>query len=208
MATQNQGNANTVTRTLAYDDPTYLTRVSQNLAIAAGGTATSAKFYAWTQLTVFGFKLITTAVGTSTYTVNGTSTTSSETVVAYFVANTNTTGTAVTLATTTVGAATGPFVVGGTAPTGSNVNVGGIGGYIGGYTGPYALNTLGGTNTSMPWGTTTYLPGYAGGNQAGIGGLYMNPGDLLYFVSGTDATWAGQVALEYQVQPVAGVVLA
>jgi hypothetical protein len=70
------------------------------------------------------------------------------------------------------------------------------------------LNTLGGTNTTMPWGTTTYLPGYAGGNAAGIGGVYMNPGDQLYFISGTDATWAGQVAVQYQVAPVIGVVLA
>jgi hypothetical protein len=129
-------------------------------------------------------------------------------VVAYFVANTNTTGTAVTLATTTIGAASGPFVVGGTGSTGTNVNVQGLGGYIGGYTGPYALNTLGGTNTSQTWGTATYSSGYPGGNAAGIGGLYMNPGDQLYFISGTDATWAGQAIVQYQVAGPNGVVLA
>lgn len=207
MATQNQGNANTVYRSLAYDDPTYLTRQSFGVTIAAGGSATSTKFYAWTQLTVFGFTAVTTAVGTSTYTVNGTATTSSETVVAYFVANTNTTGTAVTLATTTVGAATGPFCVGGTASTGTNVNVQGLGGYVQGYN-KYSLNTLGGTNTTMAWGTTTYSSGYPGGNAAGIGGLYMNPGDQLYFISGTDATWAGTVYIEYNVQAPGGVVMA
>lgn len=208
MATQNQGNTNVVTRTMAYDNPTYLTRQSFQASIAAGGSASSSKFYAWTQLTVWGFTLITTAVGTSTYTVNGTATTSAETVFALFVANTNTTGTSVTLATTTVGAATGPFVVGGTAPTGTNVNVGGIGGIIGGYQGPYALNTLGGTNTTQAWGTTTYAIGYPGGNAGGQGGLYMNPGDTLNFTSGTDATWAGQVVLQYSVGAPTGAVVA
>lgn len=207
MATTAQGNANVTSRTLAYDNPTYITRQSINLVLAAGGTVTSTKFYAWTQLTVYGFNLISTAVGTSTYTVNGTATTSCETVYVTFIANTNTTGTAVTLATTTVGAASGPFLVGGTGTTGSNVNVQGIGGVIGGYSGPYPINTLGGTNTSMPWGTTTYLLGYPGGNAGGVGGLYMNPGDSIAFVSGTDATWAGQVALQYSVAP-NGVVVA
>src|SRR5277367_3908031 len=209
MATQNQGNANVVTRTLAYDNPTYLTRQSTTVTLAAGGSVTSSKFYAWTQLVVYGATFYTTAVGTSTYTVNGTTTTSCEAIYAIFVANTNTTGTSVTLATTTVGAvASGPFFVGGTGSTGANVNVGGIGGIIGGYQGPYSLNTLGGTNTSMPWGTTTYLSGYAGGNAAGQGGLYMNPGDAIAFITGTDATWAGGAMIQYSVLPPTGVVLA
>jgi hypothetical protein len=210
MATQNQGSLNVVTRTLAYDNPTYLTRQSsQNITIAAGGATTSSKFYAWTQLIVYGATFFTTAVGTSTYTVNGTATTSCEALYAIFVANTNTTGTAVTLATNTIGAAaSGPFFVGGTGPTGSNVNVGGIGGYIGGYQGPYALNTLGGTNTTQPWGTTTYSSGYPGGNLAGQGGLYMNPGDAIAFVSGTDATWAGSFNIQYSVLPPSGQILA
>jgi hypothetical protein len=207
MATQNQGNSNKVYTTLAYDNPTYETRQSYTLTVAAGGSATSTKFYAWTQLVVYGFTAVTTAVGTSTYTVNGTATTSSSTLYALFAANTNTTGTSVTLATTTVGAATGPFVIGGTGAPGTNVNVQGLGGYVQGYA-RYSINTLGGTNTTMPWGTTTYTSGYAGGNAAGGGGLYMNPGDLLTFVSGTDSTWAGTVIVEYSVLPVTGTVLA
>ena len=40
----------------------------------------------------------------------------------------------------------------------------------------------------MPWGTTTYTSGYPGGNAAGQGGLYMNPGDVFFVTAGTDAT--------------------
>lgn len=208
MSTQAQGNANTVFRTLAYDDAAYLNRASFNITVAAGASTQTSKFYAWTQLVVFGFTMVTTAVGTSTYTVNGTSTTSSQAFYALFIANTNTTGTAVTLATTTVGAATGPFVVGGTGVPGTNVNVQGLGGYIQGYTGPYSLNTLGGTNTSMAWGTATYTSGYPGGNAAGIGGLYMNPGDSLSLFSGTDATYAGVATIQYALAAPNSVVLA
>lgn len=208
MATQNQGNANTVTRTLAYDDAAYLNRASFNITVGAGANTQTSKFYAWTQLVVFGFTMVTTAVATSTFTTNGTATTSSQSFYALFIANTNTTGTAVTLATTTVGAATGPFIVGGTGVPGANVNVQGLGGYIQGYTGPYAINTLGGTNTSMPWGTQTYTSGYPGGNAAGIGGLYMNPGDSLSLFSGADATYAGVATIQYAIASPTGVVLA
>lgn len=209
MTTQNQGNANTVTRTLAYDDPSYVTRQSISLGTitGSGGTSTT-KFIAFTQLTVFGVTFFpVTALGSSTYTVNGTATTSAQSAYAVFITNTNTTGTAVTLATTTVGgASTGPFYIAGTGSTGANVNVPGIGG-LGGYS-KYAINTLGGTNTTMPWGTLTYTSGYPGGNAAGVGGLYMNPGDQFYIVAGTDATGTASHVLEYQIGAPTGVLLA
>lgn len=205
MATQTQGNINTVLKSAAYDNPTYLTRQSAaGVTVAAGGSALSAKFYAWTQLQVYGFTAVVTAVGTSTYTANGTGTTSAQTYSPVLIANTNTTGTAITLNTST----TGTFIVGGTAPPGTNVNVTGFGGYIQGAQ-TYAFNTLGGTNTSQVWGTNTFLLGYAGGGPGnGLGGMPMNPGDSLYFISGTDATAAATIYMQYSVQPPNGLVVA
>ena len=42
----------------------------------------------------------------------------------------------------------------------------------------------------MPWGTVTYnsVTNAPFGAQNGFGGLYMNPGDTLWFVNGTDAS--------------------
>lgn len=187
MATQNQGNANQVLKSLAYDNPSYLTRQSTQLAAnAAGSGALTGKFMAHAALTVFGVTFCTVAAGTSTYTVNGTATNPATSLYAIYITNTATNS--VALSTTTLGAAALGFVVGGTTTTGANVNVGGIGGVAGGYQGPYALNTLGGTNTSQVWGTNTFTLSPPGGGNAGFGGLPMNPGDALYFVNGTDAT--------------------
>lgn len=209
MATQNQGSANVVYRTLAYDDPGYLARLSTSLGTITGsGGASTTKFLAFTQLTIWGVTFFPTVLGSSTYTVNGTATTSCQSAYCVFITNTNTTGTAVTLATTTVGGvSTGPFYVAGTGSMGSNVNVMGIGG-VGGYT-KYALNTLGGTNTTQPWGTVTYSSGYpGGGGGVGVGGLYMNPGDQFYVVAGSDATGTASHILEYSIAAPIGVVTA
>jgi hypothetical protein len=206
MATQNQGNLNVVTRNDAYDNATYLNRASLALtANTAGSASTSGKFLAWTALIVYGATFFTTTAGTSTYTVNGTATSPATGVYALFVTNTATGS--VALATTTLGAAATPWaVIGGTSTTGTNVNVGGIGGGVaGGFSGPYALNTLGGTSTSQVWGTATYSAGYPGGNAAGQGGLYMNPGDTLQFVNGTDATAVVQAVVQYSIAPLSPV---
>lgn len=206
MSTQNQGNANIVTRNDAYDNAAYLTRQSELLtANAAGSASTSGKFTAWTSLIIYGATFFTTTAGTSTYTVNGTATNPATGCYALFVTNTATGS--VALATTTLGAAATPWaVIGGTGTTGANVNVGGVGGgSVGGYNGPYALNTLGGTNTSQTWGTATYTSGYAGGNQAGQGGVYMNTGDTLQFVNGTDATAVYQAIVQWSVAPLSSV---
>ena len=207
MPTQNQGPAGIITRSVSYDNPSYVTRQSISLATISGSGGTSTKFMAFTQLTLFGLTIAPTVLGSSTYTVNGSSTTSAMSAYYVFVANTNTTGTAVTLATNTVGgASTGPIYVGGTGIMGSNVNVPGLPA-VGGYQ-KYSLNTLGGTNTTMAWGTTTYSSGYPGGNYAGIGGVYMNPGDVFYVVAGTDATGTSTVLLEYQIGAPNGLLMA
>lgn len=205
---------NNVTRTLPYDAPAVTARVSAQLAQnTAGSGGTSGKFYAWTQLQVYGATFLTVTPGTSTYSYNGSATNPATQVFALYVTNTNTTGTAVTLGTNTIG----PFIIGGTA-TASQTNVGGTsGGLAGGYQGPYALNTLGGTNTSLVWGTNTFVTGTATGSQVqsgypgggvGFGGLPMNPGDVLYFVGGTDATAVILPVIQYGVQPINGQIVA
>lgn len=183
MATQIQGNTNKVVGSFAYDNPTYVTRQSAILAAnAAGSGASTGKFIAHCALILYGVTFSVTTAGTSTYTVAGTATAQAAQFNAIYVANTS--GTSVALATNTVG----PFTIGGTASSGANVNVGGIGGVAGGYQGPFAINTLGGTNTSLVWGTNTFLVAPPGGGNAGIGGLPMNPGDTVTFTNGTDAT--------------------
>lgn len=206
MTTQSQGNTSLATRSLAYDNATYVTRQSAQLAInVAGSGSTSSKFYAWTQLVVYGVTFATVAAGTSTYTVNGLATNPATQVSALYVTNTNTTGTAVTLGTNTVG----PFTVGGTSTTGTNVSVGGTaGGIAGGWQGPYAINTMGGTTTTQTWGLTTFTASPPGGNNAGQGGLPMNPGDTLQFVNGTDATATFIPVVQFAVQAPTGVLVA
>lgn len=207
MTVQNQGNTALVTRSLAYDNPTYVTRQSAQLAVnvAGSGSVSATKFFAWTQMVVYGVTFCTVAAGTSTYTVNGSATSPATQVSALYVTNTNTTGTAVTLGTNTVG----PFTIGGTSSTGTNVSVGGLqGGIAGGWQGPYCFNTLGGTTTTQTWGLTTYTASPAGGNNAGIGGLPMNPGDSLSFVGGTDTTATWIAIVQYGVQAPTGVVVA
>lgn len=202
-------------RSLPYDHVAVQARYAAQLAVntAGSGNATG-KFYAHAALQVYGVTFSTIAAGTSTYTVSGTATTSAAQFSAIYITNTSTS--TVALATSTIG----PFTIGGTTTTGTNVNVGGIGGIAGGYQGPYALNTLGGTTTSLTWGTNSYIAvpgtatgsqiqvGVAGGGNVGLGGLPMNPGDVLYFVNGTDATATVIPVVQWGYQPVTGSILA
>lgn len=189
---------------VVYDSPTAVTRLKQSLGpnAAGAGSLSRDKFYAHAALRAFGATFHTVTPGTSTYTVAGTATAQATQLSAIYITNTSTTG-GVSLSTTTVG----PFTVGGTSTAGTNVSVGGVGGVAGGYQGPYALNTLGGTNTSQVWGTNTFVTGtatgaqiqsgYPGGGGIGYGGLPMNPGDQLYFIMGTDATAVIDAELQY-----------
>ena len=98
-----------VTRSFAYDNPNYVDHRACTLTAAtAGSGGTSGKFYAYTNTVAYGFDLSITALGTSTYTVGGTATSSASQVSALWVTNTSTTG-GVSLSTTTIG----PFTVGG-----------------------------------------------------------------------------------------------
>ena len=214
---------NNLTRQVPYDHASVVARLAAQLtANTAGSGSISGKFIAWTQLQVYGVTFGVTTPGTSTYTVAGTATSPATQISAIYITNTATNS--VALSTTTIG----PFTVGGTTTAGTNVafggsyggGLGGIGGVAGGFQGPYALNTLGGTNTSLTWGTNTYIAapgtatgsqvqvGYPGGGNVGIGGLPMNPGDQLYFVMGTDTTAGIVPVVQYGVQPVNGSIVA
>lgn len=200
---------NNALRQLPYDHPGVQARLAAQLsANSAGSGSTSGKFLAHAALQVYGVTFLTTTPGTSTYTVAGTATAQATQMSALYVTNTLTT--TIALTTNTVG----PFTIGGTTTAGTNVAVLGIGGLAGGFQGPYALNTLGGTNTSQVWGTNSYIAvpgtatgsqiqvGYPGGGNVGIGGLPMNPGDQLLFVMGTDATAVIVPVVQYGLQPV------
>jgi hypothetical protein len=193
---------NNQVRQVAYDNSTAVTRQAALLAAnSAGSGSASGKFYAWAALTLFGVTFSTVAAGTSTYTVSGTATNPATQISAIYVTNTSTTGTTVSLGTNTIG----PFTVGGTGAPGANVSVNGFGGgVVGGYQGPFALNTLGGTTTSQVFGLNTLTAGLPGNSGVGIGGLPMNPGDQLYFVMGTDATAVLVPTVQWAVQGVTG----
>lgn len=203
---------NNQTRNIAYDNPTAVTRqgfwLGQNTA--GSGAVSPNKFSVWAASVLWGVRFRTITPGTSTYTVSGSATSPATQFSVIYITNTNTTGTAVTLGTNTIG----PFTVGGTSTAGTNAPVGGQGGGLaGGYNGPYAVNTLGGTNTSLVWGTNTFISppgtatgsqiqvGYPGGQNIGIGGLPINEGDQVYVVEGTDATAVVDAWLEYSVAP-------
>jgi hypothetical protein len=211
---------NNQVRSLPYDHVAVQARYAAQLPVSAAGSGgvPATKFYAHAAIQVYGVTFITVVPGTSTYTVSGTATNPATQVNALFFSNTNTTGTAVSTGTNTIG----PFTIGGTNNSGTATNYfvqGTQGGIAGGFQGPYALNTLGGTNTTLTWGTSTFVttaaaagqiqvgsPGVPGG--VGIGGLPMNPGDSLNFVNGTDtsATWIAIVQWGYQ--PVNGAIVA
>jgi hypothetical protein len=194
---------NNAVRQVAYDNAAAIARQAfdHGVSTAGSGAVTPNKFVAWAACTVYGVTFASVVAGTSTATVGGTATSPGSSWSALIVQNTNTTGTAVTLGTTTIG----PFVVGGTS---TSTAVGGTsGGIAGGYQGPYALNTLGGTNTSQVVGLTTYTAGYPGNASVGFGGIQLNPGDTLYYVNGTDATATVHAFTQYSLTGVTGSVL-
>lgn len=91
-------------------DPSYLTRQDINLGnIAAGNGGVTSKFTAHAALLLFSLNTNLQTLGTSTYTTGGTGTTSGQQISVIVISNTNTTGTAVTLSTTTYG----PYLAGG-----------------------------------------------------------------------------------------------
>jgi hypothetical protein len=93
-----------------YQDPTYTGRGAFAYgAIAAGSGGVTSKFVTHAALLLMSLTSYQQTLGTSTYTANGTATVSGQQLNVIVIQNTNTTGTAVSLSTTTIG----PFVAGG-----------------------------------------------------------------------------------------------
>jgi len=91
-------------------DPSYLSRQDANLgSVTAGSGGQTSKFVAFAALQLFSLTTYLQTLGTSTYTTGGTATASGQQISVITIVNTNTTGTAVSLATTTYG----PYLAGG-----------------------------------------------------------------------------------------------
>lgn len=129
-------------------DPTYLTRQDANLgSVAAGASGVTSKFVAFANCMLFGLTAVLTTLGTSTYTQSGTATASGQQLSVIVIQNTNTTGTAVTLSTTTYG----PYLIGG-----QGLSTAAIGGFN-----QYQLNTNTGSagwgGVPLPFGAQAYV---------------------------------------------------
>lgn len=128
-------------------DPSYLSRQDINFGnLTAGSGGVTTKFAAHAALLLFSLNCITQILSTSTYTTGGTATLSGQQVYVAVVTNTNTTGTAVTLSTTSYG----PFLAGG-----FGLATAAIGGYN-----QFVLNTTTGTGgfggVPVPQGSLVY----------------------------------------------------
>lgn len=201
-------------RSISYDEANALVRVgvqqgptTAGVAGLPSGTGGLSKFVAWTQMVLWGVSFLTVVAGTSTATVNGTALSPCYQASLVYITNTNTTGTAVTMSTQTV--ANFATIAGTALNTQAQPNIFGYSPNIAnGASGLYAVNTLGGTNTSMPWGTQTFSAGNNPSTAQGIGGLPLNIGDQVYVQNGTDATSTFIAVLHVSIAPVTGVVSA
>ncbi len=174
-------------KSMAYDNPAYISRGTFNGIMTAGSGGVSTKFNAFANMLLFSLNTISTIVGTSTYTgglVGGPSGVNATTGVAVAatqlslirITNTASAGATIALSTTTVG----PFTVGGV--------------FLG----------AGGTATNQTLANNSYALNTTAGT-AGLGGLAINQGDQIFIVNGTDATAVELVSIDYQVLPGAAV---
>ena len=153
-----------------YDDPSYRVRQSLQFGKVSGNAAT-AKLAAYANMWAYACSVFVDTAGTSTFS----STISSQTLQLTLIQNTNTTGTAITLTTTTWG----PYAMAGlqiSTSTGTGV----AGGFV-----QFALNT----NTGA----------------AGQGGYYVPQGSEFNVLLGADATAVLVPAIDYNLAPLTNV---
>ena len=192
------------TKNMAYDHPAYTARVQHAFTpAAAGANAVSPKFVAFSNLQLFSLTgVLATQGGTSTYTLwNGTATCTavgaqSFSLVRIF--NTAAAGSAPALGTATFG----PFVISnynGTATgTQTNSTAAGLAVNVPLYAAP-------GTNAAGQLVAGTATGQVQAGAASSQGGVWVNQGDQLYVVTGTEATAVGAFALEYGILPLSNV---
>jgi hypothetical protein len=171
----------TVYKSAAYDNPSYTSRQSLEFGPITAGSAgqTVSKFVAHANLQAYSLCTYTTVAGTSTYTYTaggtGTVAVAATQLSLIVVTNTASSGSTVALATTTYG----PYTVGGNFFAGGTQT-----NQIGQYS-EFQLNTNTGT--------------------AGLGGVVIPQGSQMYIVNGTDATAVEDIAVTYQIQPLASI---
>lgn len=175
-------------KSMAYDNPAYMARGTFNGIMTAGNAGVSTKFTAFANMVLFGLSTVSTIAGTSTYTgglVGGPAGVNPTTGVAVAatqlnlirITNTAAAGATIALSTSTIG----PFTVGGV--------------FLG----------AGGTATNQVSANNQFALNTASGT-AGLGGVAINQGDVIYVVNGTDATAVELVSIDYQVLPGASMV--
>jgi hypothetical protein len=153
-----------------YDHPSYTTRQSLQFGKVTGNAAT-AKLVAYSNMWLYSCSVFVDTAGTSTFS----STISAQTLQLTVIVNTNTTGTAIGLTTTTWG----PYAMGG-LPISTSTGTGIAGGFV-----QFALNTTTGV--------------------AGSGGYYVPAGSEMTVTLGADATAVLVPAIDYQLAPLAPV---
>lgn len=169
-----------VLKSMGYDHPAYTARQAFSSIMTVGSGGVSAKFQAHANLVMYGLNAYTTVAGTSTYTFTsggtGTVAVAATQLSVIRITNTAAAGATIALSTTTYG----PYTVGGSF-VGGGTQTNQIGAYS-----QFQLNTNTGT--------------------AGLGGVPINQGDQIFVVNGTDGTAVELVSIDYQIQPLAGVV--
>ena len=130
-------------------DASYRARMVKDFGsgVAAGAAGTTSKWLTHAALLLYSLNAYTTVLGTSTYSANGTATISGQQLNVIVVSNTNTTGTALSLSTTTIG----PFLAGG-----QGLVTAAVGGYN-----QWSLNTSTGSagfgGIPVPQGSIVYV---------------------------------------------------
>jgi hypothetical protein len=153
-----------------YDHPSYTTRQSLQFGKVTGNAAT-AKLVAYAAMQAFSVSVFVDTAGTSTFS----STISAQTLQLTIITNTNTTGTAVGLATATWG----PYSIGGPLVS-TSTGTGVAGGFV-----------------QFPLNTSTGSGGY--------GGYYVPAGSEFNITLGADATAVLVPAIDYQLFPLTAV---
>jgi hypothetical protein len=153
----------------SYQDPSYTTRQSYTLGKIGPGAASVAKFVTFANMYLYTLTTYIDVLGTSTFS----STLSGNTAQITIIVNTNTTGIAVGLTTTTLG----PYPIGGPS--------------IGTSTG---TAVLGGVNF-IPLNTSTGV--------GGAGGYFVPAFSEVVVTLGADATNVTYAAVDFQLAPLA-----
>ena len=182
------------TKNMSYDHPAYQVRLAHNLGLtAAGASALTNKFCAFTSLLIQSVTASIVATGTSTYASmwNGTATVATgvgaQTFAVIRITNTAAAGATPSLSTATYGPFMASLFDGTTTNTQTNSAKPGF------------------SNNVALYGTAT--TGVAQGSIAPTagGGFSVSQGDLVYVVQGTDATSVANYTLEYSIVPLANV---